>query len=276
MVEVVDTPGYFDPTLTNDEINRELFKALMLTSPGFHAIALVIQKARFTIEMKKLIHEFFNFFENKVERYAFIIFTHVESQTKLKKFFGIRENNGGCVKDDKADWVTDPNVKTLLKGSPTGIDPALMDLIEKCGGNIMIMDNTGSENKKEIQVQAILEEVVRIKKMNNSYFRNGNYKVIDDMIKLEREKFIKSGEEGKFSDWLPNVCKRYIYPNVEDSDEESHRGGSRCEDKDNEFQRALAEEEGAIKGSSKTDSDTVKKKEIPFDVVKEHGKNLKR
>lgn len=110
--------------------------------------------------------------------------------------------------------------------------------------------------------------------MNNSYFRNGNYKVIDDMIKLEREKFLKSGKQGKFSDWLPGVCKRYIYPNVEDSDEENIRGESSSVDKDDEVEGALAEEEGAIKGSSETDSGTVKKEEIPFDVAKEHGKKI--
>ncbi|XP_060596488.1 GTPase IMAP family member 9-like [Ruditapes philippinarum] len=145
-IEVVDTPGLFDTHKTEREIHRELIRSLLLTTPGFHAIAFVLEKGRFTDELVKTKNLFFDWFGRGVEKYSCIILTKTEDEKSLEKYISTDTTEG------------------------------LDDLIKKCGGKLRIapIENTSPEiERKEAQVKRILYMVEEIKNANsNTHFTN--------------------------------------------------------------------------------------------------------
>ncbi|XP_060604927.1 GTPase IMAP family member 7-like [Ruditapes philippinarum] len=145
-IEVVDTPGIFDTHKTEREIHKELIRSLLFATPGFHAIAFVLEIGRFTEELVKTKNLFFEWFGSGVEKYACIILTRTEDEHSVDEYI-------------TTDTTED-----------------LQDLIRKCGGRTRIapIENKSTDVKrKEAQVKRIIEMVEEIKRTNNNtHFTN--------------------------------------------------------------------------------------------------------
>lgn len=185
-IEIVDTPGFFDTEFTDGEIKEELIKALTLSAPGLNAILFVIQMGRFTAEMQKLVDVFFEFFGEDVHKFAIPLFSFANSQSALKEFLGFDETYDS---NDEDDCCAELGLKHQIRKE--NMNQKLYELIMKCGGNIMIIDNSARGDTKVKQVQAIFDEIKRIKQStNNGLFRNAAYRKVDQMM-------IKYGQEGQ-------------------------------------------------------------------------------
>ncbi|KAJ8254048.1 hypothetical protein COCON_G00206600 [Conger conger] len=81
-VTVVDTPGLFDTSLSQQAVQDEILRCMAMSAPGPHAILLVLQIARFTQEEQQSVEIIQTIFQSDAAQYTILIFTHAD---KLKK-----------------------------------------------------------------------------------------------------------------------------------------------------------------------------------------------
>lgn len=74
-VVVVDTPGIFDTSYSNEIIQNEIGKSVRMTCPGPHAFILVLNTSRFTSEEHESINHFVTYFGKNIYKFLIIVFT---------------------------------------------------------------------------------------------------------------------------------------------------------------------------------------------------------
>ncbi|XP_016848219.1 GTPase IMAP family member 8 isoform X5 [Anolis carolinensis] len=126
-IVVVDTPGFFDTSVTREETSKEVEKCLTLCSPGPHAIIQVMKVDRFTQEEKDVAQLIQDIFSLEVKDYMIIVFTH----------------------KDKLEGKT---LETFLNEG----DASFWEQIGKCGGRCLAFNNKAEGQEKEGQVKELL------------------------------------------------------------------------------------------------------------------------
>ncbi|KAL8599956.1 hypothetical protein ACOMHN_050258 [Nucella lapillus] len=139
MVEVMDSPGLFDTSLSHKEVALEIFRALASMSPGPHAFLYVIQIGRYTQEEYDTYKRLKQYFK-EVEHYMVVVFTHLNK---------LREEG---LSTDRFISDIDDNLKAVLN---------------ECGQRYTFFDNKMNETD---QVYSLLDIVVD--KLGRTYYRN--------------------------------------------------------------------------------------------------------
>ena len=84
-VIVVDTPGLFDTGMANETVINEIVKCIGITSPGPHAMVLVVGIGRFTKEEQDTVQHFVDKFGEGMLRYMIVLFTREDELSKSKQ-----------------------------------------------------------------------------------------------------------------------------------------------------------------------------------------------
>ncbi|XP_078331758.1 uncharacterized protein LOC111101372 [Crassostrea virginica] len=172
-IVVVDTPGIFDTTETNEKTQQEIYRCIGITSPGPHAFILVISIAnRFTEEEEKTVDHFVRQFGENIFQYFFVLFTRKDELDRHK-----------C------------HLKDHIENSP----PKLISFIKKCGGRAFAFDNTLEGVELDTQVKSFLQEIqTNLESNGGECYTNEMYKEAEKKIqKIEREKKRKNEEKRK-------------------------------------------------------------------------------
>ncbi|KAK2502867.1 hypothetical protein MC885_020116 [Smutsia gigantea] len=74
-VVVVDTPGIFDTEVPDADTRREIARCVLLTSPGPHALVLVVPLGRYTPEEHKATKKILQMFGHRARRHMILLFT---------------------------------------------------------------------------------------------------------------------------------------------------------------------------------------------------------
>ncbi|XP_026075281.1 GTPase IMAP family member 8-like [Carassius auratus] len=139
-VTVVDTPGLFDTTLSNEDIQQEIMRCIELSAPGPHVFLLVIAVGPFTQEERETLQLIKMTFGQKAETYTMVLFT-------------------------RGDNLAEESIEDYIKEG----DPHVQKLINDCGGRFHVFDN---KQKDPAQVVNLLKKIDKMMWDNDPNFYN--------------------------------------------------------------------------------------------------------
>ncbi|XP_067395431.1 GTPase IMAP family member 7-like [Emydura macquarii macquarii] len=162
-IVVIDTPGLFDVVPLKETMN-EIGRCVVVSSPGPHAIVLVIQLGRFTEEEKKTIELILDVFGEEAVKYMIFLFTR-------------KEDLGDMTLHDYLKELNDKDLQTLMK---------------KCGNRCCAFNNKAKGQEQADQISELIEMIDKMVLQNGgSYYTNEMYEYAQEKskekIKMLRE-----------------------------------------------------------------------------------------
>uniref|UniRef100_A0A8C6TA03 AIG1-type G domain-containing protein n=1 Tax=Neogobius melanostomus TaxID=47308 RepID=A0A8C6TA03_9GOBI len=139
-IAVVDTPGLYDSSLSNDEVSDEMMKCISVLAPGPHVFLLVIQIGRFTAEEKHAVEYIKKVFGKGAEKYIVILFTR-----------------GDDLEEEERP------IEDYIKNA----EPALKKLVADCGNRFHVFNN---RQKERTQVKKLLQNIDHMVEENGGSF----------------------------------------------------------------------------------------------------------
>lgn len=161
---IADTPGIFDTTKSNENIQKEILKCISITSPGPHAFILVLTITRYTEEEQKSVQHFVNSFGENIFHYFIILFTRKDDLDDEKK-------------------TLDDHIKT--------VPPTLQSFIEKCGNRVIAFNNRLKGDEGDYQVRELLSMIFKNVEKNNGECYKSEMYIQTEKLLQEREAEIR-------------------------------------------------------------------------------------
>ncbi|XP_042571352.1 GTPase IMAP family member 8-like [Cyprinus carpio] len=163
-VTVVDTPGLFDTSLSNEKIQQEIMRCIELLAPGPHVFLLVIAVGPITQEERETVQLIKTTFGQKAEAYTMVLFT-------------------------RGDSLADQSIEDCIKE-----DQHVQQLIHDCGGRFHVFNN---KQKDPAQVVNLLKKIDKMMWSNNpSFYSNKMFQEAEKAFRLmqinrEREEEVR-------------------------------------------------------------------------------------
>ncbi|XP_036940029.1 GTPase IMAP family member 9-like [Acanthopagrus latus] len=162
-VAVIDTPGLFDTSETEEKIKQDIAECMSYASPGPHIFLIVIRLGRFTEEEKKTVQMIQQTFGDEADKHTMVLFTH-------------------------GDLLEGKPIEEFLKG-----DKDLQELVSKCNGQYHVFNN---ELVDRSQVRELLNKIRNITEKNGgSHYTTEKFQEAEKIIEEEKQKILKENEE---------------------------------------------------------------------------------
>uniref|UniRef100_A0A8K9WZZ9 AIG1-type G domain-containing protein n=1 Tax=Oncorhynchus mykiss TaxID=8022 RepID=A0A8K9WZZ9_ONCMY len=144
-ITLIDTPGFFDTDIPEEELKPKIVKCITECAPGPHAFLIVLKVERYTVHENEAVAKIETYFSPEAFKYATVLFTHGDQQNaELNKPV---EKCGGCyhVIDNKY-WNT--NQQGRYRNNQYQV-VELLNTIEK-----MVRENRGGFYTNEMLQEA--------------------------------------------------------------------------------------------------------------------------
>ncbi|XP_059877086.1 GTPase IMAP family member 4 [Delphinus delphis] len=156
-VVVVDTPGIFDTEVQDADTCKEIARCMALTSPGPHALLLVIPLGRYTPEEQRATEKVLEMFGERARKHMILLFTR---------------------KDD----LEGTDFRDYLKEAPE----VIRELMDKFGDRYCVFNNRATGAEQEDQRQQLLVLVQRVvAECKGRCFTNNMYQKVEEEIQKQ-------------------------------------------------------------------------------------------
>ncbi|UJR08363.1 hypothetical protein I4U23_012634 [Adineta vaga] len=142
---LVDTPGFFDTELGPEMVIPEIAGSYQSAAPGPDVFLIVLTFDRFTPQEEAAANWISEVFDERALDYCIIVFTGLDS---LKR--------------------DDVSVEEFLQDSPV----FLQNLIQRCNGRYIAVDNTATAEEKEEMLKVLLDKIAAMVRENGGQFYN--------------------------------------------------------------------------------------------------------
>ncbi|XP_072550072.1 GTPase IMAP family member 4-like [Salminus brasiliensis] len=188
---VVDTPGWTDLILMENETIQEISKCIDLSHPGPHVFLLVLPIGRFTREETNTAEQILEVFGEEASKYTMVLFT-------------------------RGDDLEEKTIEEYLRG----LHPDLKKILEVCGGRYHVFNNRDKRNHE--QVSDLLEKIkfMVVKNKGKHYTKAMYQKTAEQMEgRWKRQKLVKAVAEEE--------CRKQMRSSVGSNDGPLKRGSER-------------------------------------------------
>lgn len=169
-VVVVDTPGLFDTSFSNETIQMEIVSCVRLLAPGPHVFLLVLKIGRFTLEERTTVKLITTLFGKKSKDFIIVVFT-------------------------RGDELKGQSIDDYLAQDKEGY---LRKLTNKCGGRYLVFNNNDQKNRSQAS-QLLAKVDAMIKKNGNSYYTTEMFEEVENAINEETQNILKEPVPGTLS-----------------------------------------------------------------------------
>ncbi|KAM7120677.1 GTPase IMAP family member 4-like isoform 1-T2 [Molossus nigricans] len=160
-IVVVDTPGIFDTEVPAADTEREIAHFIVLTSPGPHALLLVVRLGRYTWEEEKAVKKMLTMFGSKARRYMILVFTGKDNLNRME-FHDYLKEAPKVLQDLVAEFR---DRHCVLNNKATGAEQEaqraqLLDMVQR-----VVMENEGGFytnqmfQRAEAEIQKLIHEI---------------------------------------------------------------------------------------------------------------------
>uniref|UniRef100_A0A672LWM0 AIG1-type G domain-containing protein n=1 Tax=Sinocyclocheilus grahami TaxID=75366 RepID=A0A672LWM0_SINGR len=155
VISVIDTPGLFDTSISEEQLKNELVRCIEMSVPGPHAFLLVISLGvRFTEEERNTVTWIQNNFGEDAAHHTIVLFTHAD-QLRGKPL---------------DEYISESN--------------ALQAVVNECGGRFHSFNNEDMGNR--YQVTDLLNEIDEMVRINGGqHYTNEMYELAQNKIRWE-------------------------------------------------------------------------------------------
>ncbi|XP_022542362.2 GTPase IMAP family member 9-like [Astyanax mexicanus] len=158
-ITVIDTPGLYDTSMSDEFVVKEIVKGVGLVVPGPHAFLLVIDVKRFTEEEKNTVKNFQQMFGDGVHKHMIVLFTRGDDLEYDNK-----------------------SIETFLQEA----GPDLQHLISACGQRYHVFNNR--KRGDHTQVENLFKKIQMMLSGNNyRYYSYELFTMANDKARLEAE-----------------------------------------------------------------------------------------
>ena len=163
-VQVIDTPGLFDTTVSHEKIREEIGKCITMSSPGPHVFLLLLTVGRFTQEERETVKMIQEIFGEYSKAYTMVGFTRGEE-----------------LRDEGIA------IEKYIEKSP----PALQELIKDCSGRYHVFCNKDKDTQAQ-QVRSLLEKIDRmIQRNGGSFYTTAMFEETEERIKAREMRLLQ-------------------------------------------------------------------------------------